>query len=312
MIQESRFLYYEDVVTALRQEYLIEGNPENIKFDKITTLDEADEFSLIWIKPTTQGKSDIIKQTRAKAIICDMSINVTENEINDKCLIKVTEPKYAIINIINKYFKTRYEAGIHNSTVISPEAQVAADVYVGANTYIGKAEIGRGVVIEGNCFIYDNSVIKDNVVIQAGVVIASDGFGHFKANDKRLLHFPHIGRVVLENDTHIGSNTVIDRGVLGDTVIGKGSKINKMCVISHNVSIGCNNFIAHSVCINGSASIGDNNFLGSGAVIKNKVAIGNETIVGMGAVVVNNVPDRSMVYGNPAKIVKRSPNKPLF
>ncbi len=312
MIQESGYLYLEDILNTLKQAPKIIGNREVVRFNKVTTLENTDEDTLIWLKPNQPSKQEIIRNTPAKTIVCDETVKLPDELVEEKCLIQVEDPKYAIINIISRFFQWGYEAGIDKSATVSPYAKLADDVFIGANVYIGAAEISSGVVIEGNCYIYDKSVIKEGVIIQAGAVIGPEGFGHFKTKDKRLIRFPHIGRAVLSEDVQIGSNSVINRGTLGETFIGKGSKINKICNISHNVTIGENNFIAHAVCVNGSARIGDNNYIGAGANIRNKVTVGNDTVVGMGAVVLKDVADNTMVYGNPAQVVDRSPNKPLF
>jgi len=316
VINDNSFLYFEDIIKIINQDYEIEGNPRSVKVNKITTLDEADEVTLIWIKSSQPDKEDIIRNTKAKAIICDQTVSVSEDDLRaeggGKCLIKVEEPKYAIIRVIEKYFQKQFEAGIHRTVTIDSRARIAGNVYIGPNVYIGKVEIGSGVVIIGNSYLYDNTVLKKDVILQAGTVIGSDGFGHFKDNDKRLIHFPHLGRVILDQDVLIGCNTVINRGTLGETYIGKGNKINKLCVVSHNVIMGVDNFVASSACINGSARIGNNNYIGAGAIIRNKVSVGNDTVVGMGAVVVKDVRSNTMVYGNPAEEVDRSPNKPLY
>lgn len=312
MIRESGYLYLEDILSTLKQTAQVIGNREAVKFNKVTTLDQADEHALIWLKPNQPSKQEIIRNTAAKVIIADETIDLPEDLAEEKCVIRVEEPKYAIINIISRFFQNKYEKGIDKSATINCDAQIADDVFIGPNVYIGAAEIGAGVIIEGNCYIYDKTIIKRGSIIQAGAVIGPEGFGHFKTKDKTLVRFPHIGRAVLSEDVQIGSNSVINRGTLGETYIGKGSKVNKICNISHNVTIGKNNFIAHSVCINGSARIGDNNYIGAGANIRNKVTVGNDTVVGMGAVVLKDVADNTMVYGNPAQVAGRSPNKPLF
>lgn len=313
MVERNGYLYIEDLLAVIEQECVPEGNCNVVKFNRVSTLEEADEQSIIWIKPTTKNKAEIIKESPARVVICDFSFEADDEIKSRKCLIRVREPKYAVINLINRYFKKVYEPSIHQTATISSKAIIAADVYIGASTFIGDGvEIGKNVIIEGNSYIYENTVIGDNSIIQAGAVVGSDGLNLFKRDDKKLIYFPHIGRVVLESNVYIGSNSVVNRGVLGDTYIGEGSKVNKMCVVSHNVQIGRDNFIGHSVCINGSVVIGDCNFIGSGAIIKNKVVVGSDTVIGMGSVVIENVGDNMMVYGNPAKVINRTPNKPLF
>lgn len=148
---------------------------------------------------------------------------------------------------------------------------------------------------------YDN--IHWSVVIGKNTVIGADGFGYARAEDGTLVKMPHRGNVVIEENVEIGSNTCIDRAVVGSTVIGAGTKIDNLVHIAHGVKIGKNCLIVAGAVIGGSCEIGDNCFIGINASIKNKVKIGNNVTVGMCAVVLKDVPDGVTVIGNPARIL---------
>lgn len=142
------------------------------------------------------------------------------------------------------------------------------------------------VEVLGSVFIGNNSSI-------GGI-----GFG-FTEGERN----PHIGGVVLHDGVEIGSNTCIDRGCLGDTVIGERTKIDNRVHIAHNVRIGKECQIVAGAVIGGSAVLGDGVFVGINASIKNKVRIGDGAIIGMGAVVLHDVPAGNTVVGNPAQIL---------
>lgn len=147
-------------------------------------------------------------------------------------------------------------------------------------------------------------IIDGSVKIGKGTIIGNDGFGYAREDDGTLLKMPHSGNVVINANVEIGSNTCIDRAVVGSTVIGEGTKIDNLVHIAHGVKIGKNCLIVAGSVIGGSCEIGDNCFIGINASIKNKVKIGNNVTVGMGAVVLKDVHDNVTVVGNPARIIK--------
>lgn len=152
-------------------------------------------------------------------------------------------------------------------------------------------------------WIADNTTIFDNVTIGFNNVIGKSGFGYAREPDGTLVRMPHNGYVILHENVEIGSNTCIDRAVVGSTVIGAGTKIDNLVHIAHGVKIGKNCIIVAGTVIGGSSEIGDNCTIGINASIKNKVKIGNNVTVGMGAVVLKDVPDGVTVVGNPARIL---------
>lgn len=136
-----------------------------------------------------------------------------------------------------------------------------------------------------------------SVKIGAGTVIGNDGFGYVRDEVGRLIKMPHAGRVVICEGVEIGSNTCIDRAVVGETFIGEGTKIDNCVHVAHGVKIGKHCLIVAGAVIGGSAEIGDRCFIGINASIKNKVKIGNDCIIGMGAIVLKDVPDGMTVKG---------------
>lgn len=147
------------------------------------------------------------------------------------------------------------------------------------------------------------NMFHPSVKIGKNTVIGADGFGYVRQDDGTLLKMPHAGNVIIEENVEIGSNTCIDRAVVGSTIIGAGTKIDNLVHIAHGVKIGKNCLIVAGAVIGGSTEIGDNCFIGINASIKNKVKIGNNVTVGMGAVVLKDVPDGVTVVGNPARIL---------
>jgi len=132
------------------------------------------------------------------------------------------------------------------------------------------------------------------------------GFGFARTEEGKLLRFPHIGGIIIGEGVEIGSNVCIDRGALGDTVIGVGTKIDNHVHIAHNVIVGKHCHIVAHTTIGGSTEIGDYCWIGMGAQIRNKVKIGTNVTIGMGAIVVSDVKDNAIVAGNPAKVIGKN------
>ncbi|WP_150137546.1 UDP-3-O-(3-hydroxymyristoyl)glucosamine N-acyltransferase [Candidatus Enterovibrio escicola] len=172
----------------------------------------------------------------------------------------------------------------HNA-VIEDGAILGDYVQIGAGCFVGKnASLGSNTRLWANVSIYHNVVIGEYCLIQSGAVIGSDGFGY--ANDKGLwVKIPQVGSVVIGNGVEIGACTSIDRGALGDTLIGDGVIIDNQCQIAHNISIGKNTAIAGATVMGGSLKIGKHCFIGGACVIKGHIEITDGvSITGMGMV----------------------------
>jgi UDP-3-O-[3-hydroxymyristoyl] glucosamine N-acyltransferase len=237
-----------------------------------------------------------------------------------KTLIRVTNPKLSFLIIYNTLNAPRdREAFIDPSAVISDKARLGNNVWIGPHVTIEEGVIigdhvviGSNSVVEKNCEIdsrshiypnvtlYENTILKKNVILHSGAVVGSDGFGYVKYKGK-IYKFPQLGKVIIEDNVEIGSNTTIDRGSLGDTLIGSGTKIDNLCQIAHNVKIGKNVLIAAQCGISGSTTIGDNVTMGGQAGIVDNVTIGNNVTIGAGSAVIGSLKDGVVVWGIPAR-----------
>lgn len=182
------------------------------------------------------------------------------------------------------------EAVIGERTVIMPGAYVGGECVIGDDVYIG-----TGVRLVGRVIIGNRVVIRENTVIGA------DGLSTDREKDGTAITMPQFGKVVLEDDVQVGALSVIARGAIDETRIGKGSKIDNSSFISHNVRLGKNTFVVGETIMFGSSSTGDNVFLSGNASVRNGIHIGDGARVGMGAVVVKPVAEGAIVKGNPAR-----------
>lgn len=168
---------------------------------------------------------------------------------------------------------------------IGPNAVVEADVHIGADSVVGAgcfigagSRIGVSANLHSNVVLYPGVELGDRVILHAGVVVGSDGFGYVRDGGE-YLKFPQLGRVRIGDDVEVGANTTIDRGSLGETVIGSGSKLDNLCHVAHNVRIGSRTVIAAQTGVSGSVTIGDD------AVIAGQVGIADHVRIDSGAVI---------------------------
>ena len=182
-------------------------------------------------------------------------------------------------------------------------------VSIGNNTDIGNnVIIKQGVHIGKNCkigsnVIIENALLGDNIIIKSGTLIGQTGFG-FNFDKKKRIKFPHIGRVIIENDVLIGSFCTIDRGSLTDTVIGEFTSIDNQVQIAHNVKIGNFCMIAAQSGIAGSTIIGNNVKIGGQTGISGHLSIGNNVKIGGKSGVIADISDNQTVMGYPAKSIR--------
>jgi UDP-3-O-[3-hydroxymyristoyl] glucosamine N-acyltransferase len=190
-----------------------------------------------------------------------------------------------------------------------------SNVLIGLNVKIGKkCSIGHNSIIESNVIIGDNcsigsnviirnTIIKNNVNILDNCVIGKKGFGFFPNNDKNI-RYPHIGMVIIEENSEIGCGSTIDRGSLSNTIIGKNTFLDNQVHVAHNNKIGNNCIIAGQVGFAGSSTLGNNVMIGGQAGISGHLKIGNNVQIAGGSGVIKNIPDNSRVMGYPAKDLK--------
>lgn len=214
-------------------------------------------------------------------------------------VIKTSNPKLAFSRIGTLLHPRQKEpAMIHSTALVRDSASIADDVFIGpfvcvdenstvgsgtelrASTIVGKnVSIGKNCVVHFNVVIEDNCTIGNNVILHSGVVIGADGFGYVKDEAAIYHKFPQIGTVVIEDNVEIGAKTCIDRGALGETRIGEGTKIDNLVQIAHNVQIGKRVVIAAQTGISGSTVIEDD------CVIGGQVGMGDHARVLSGAVI---------------------------
>jgi UDP-3-O-[3-hydroxymyristoyl] glucosamine N-acyltransferase len=246
----------------------------NLLIDHVASLENANQGAIAFIENTKL--LDKTSNSNASCII----IQTGSSACDAQSIIEVEQPKLAFALIAQLLHPPKkLNPSIHPTAIIESTTTIDAGTQVHNNVSIGNnVKIGKNCVIHPNVTIYNNVTIGDNVIIHAGVVIGADGFGYVRSATG-YIKFPQIGTVVIEDDVEIGANSCIDRGALGATRIGQGTKIDNLVQIAHNVEIGKRVVIASQTGISGSTIIEDD------AVIGGQVGMGDHARVQSGAVI---------------------------
>jgi UDP-3-O-[3-hydroxymyristoyl] glucosamine N-acyltransferase len=236
-----------------------------------------------------------------------------------KILIRVPNPRVAVARLLPFFFPPdQYAPGIHTCATIAPTAQIDPSASVGPNCVIGaRARVGARSVLMGgdhigrDCQIGDDVLLFPNVVIyakcqvghrvsiHAGTVIGSDGYGYVfdEGRHRKMLQ---VGNVIIHDDVEIGANAAIDRGALGATVIGQGTKIDNLVHVAHNVTMGRHCLVMGQVGFAGSTRLGDYCVIASQSGIAGHLKLGHQATVGAKSGVMRDIPDKGTVLGIPA------------
>ncbi|MEK6725481.1 MAG: UDP-3-O-(3-hydroxymyristoyl)glucosamine N-acyltransferase [Deltaproteobacteria bacterium] len=289
----------------------VSGNG-SILIKGVAPLESAAEGDITFI--TSPKYAHLLKITAASAVIAPPEIRV-----ENKDLIVSRNPQLAYAKILTLLNSRPYTAKgidkrayigrrpkISETVNIYPFAYIGDDVEIGERTVVYPgAFVGNGCIIGNDVAIYPSTTIMDRcilgnrVIIHAGAVIGADGFG-FARDGKRHYKIPQTGIVQIEDDVEIGANTTIDRAASEKTRIKRGTKIDNLVQVAHNVVIGEDSIIVAQVGIAGSSVLGSNVVIGGQAAIVDHVKIGDNVMIGGQSGVASDVHDNQIVSGSPA------------
>jgi UDP-3-O-[3-hydroxymyristoyl] glucosamine N-acyltransferase len=289
----------------------VRGNPERI-VRGIATLGDAGEDDLSFL--TNPRYRPAAERSRAGAILVGPG-----TDLGGRDLIESSEPYVALARLLDLFHPVARPApGVSPDARIGATARLGEDVHVGAFAVVGdgcelgdRAVVGAGSVLGESCRVGDETELRPCVVLypgtwvgrrcllHSGVVLGGDGFG-FATSAGEHHKVPQVGRVVVEDDVEIGANSAADRAMLGETRLGRGSKIDDLVMIAHGVRLGPGALLAAQAGIAGSSRLGANTTLAGQAGVAGHLRLGDRVTVAAKTAVFGDVADGAFVAGVPA------------
>ena len=291
---------------------------ENTKIKGVMTIDEAREGYITFVSNIKYLKK--IEETAASAILVSPGI-----EAKGKNLLVTKNPYLAFAKVVDLMMNPDkdYPGTLDDSASVSDSAEIGANVtaypfaFIGENVkvadnvvlypgvYVGDdCQIGKDTIIHPNTVLHKGTIIGERVVIHSNTVIGCSGYG-YAPDGKTYYKIPQVGITVIEDDVDIGANTTINRGVLGETRIKRGTKIDSEVMIAHNVEIGEDTLVTSQVGIAGSVEIGNNVILAGGAGVAGHIKVGDNVKVGGWSGVIKDLPSGGTFLGTPAIEIER-------
>jgi len=263
----------------------------------------------------------LLDKTKASCVIVPMKLDLKKIK---HPVIRSKNPALAFAKLVNfimpeaiphpngvsKNSSIGKNVSLGEGVAISPYVFIADETKIGKKTVIYPfCYIGKGTKIGNNCIIYPNVSIRENVrignhvIIHAGSVIGSDGFGYDNSTGVPI-KIPHIGGVIIEDDVEVGACVTVDRAKFADTKIGRGTKIDNLVQIAHNVEIGENCIVVAQSGISGSCKLGKHVILGGQVGLVDHVSVGDYAIIASQSGISKSVPPKFIMFGSPARTLR--------
>jgi UDP-3-O-[3-hydroxymyristoyl] glucosamine N-acyltransferase len=292
----------------------LDGGSGDIEVTGAAGLDDASPGQVTFLaNPRYTPK---VNTTRASAIYLSETAPI-DREIP---VLRAKDPYLAYTRALRLFHpESEIAPQIHPSAVIDDGASVADDVWIGACSVIGPSTriaagvriypnvtiyeavtIGKNSVIHSGAVIRERSQIGERVIIHNNVVVGCDGFGYAKDEDRSWLKIPQTGRVVIEDDVEIGAGTTIDRASVGESRIGRGTKIDNLVQIGHSCTIGEDTLLCAQVGLAGSSHIGSRVILAGQAGVAGHLTIGDDVVLTAKSATSHDVPAGKVISGIPA------------
>lgn len=267
-----------------------------------SSLGDLKDNCITWVKKWNENNKNLISSAEVENLV----IVCPETDFDDMqgkgCFICTEEPKLVFFEIIDHFFCVDV-----NDSRIAETARVYTDS-IGENCSIGDYStiskdtvIGNNVSIGSNVVTVGKVIIGDGCKIQSGTVIGEAGYGYYTLPNGHNKQVPHVGGVVLKHHVEVGSNTCIDRGTIGDTIVGAYSKIDNLVHIAHNVQIGEDCMVIAGAVLCGSCKLEDKSYIAPGAIIRNQITVARDTVVGMQTLITKDTQAGSIMMGVPGK-----------
>ena len=293
----------------------VEGD-ENALIWKPCRIEEVDEGGITFL--ANPKYTHYIYERKASAILIARDF-VLEHPV-DATLIRVDNPYLCVAKVLHMFNTAdkpkrgrSLRSHIHRTAkmgkncyvgefaVIGRHAKIGDNVQIYPQVYVGDyCEIGDNTILYPGVKVYRECKVGKNCILHAGVVIGADGFGFAPTGDGSYNKIDQIGNVVIEDDVELGANTCVDRATMGSTIVHRGTKLDNLCQIAHNVSVGSNTVMAAQSACAGSSKVGEGCVIAGQVGIVGHITIGNHVTIAAQSGVTRSVPDDTTVLGTPA------------
>ncbi len=301
----------------------VEGNASR-RVHTVAKIEEAGEGALAFL--ANPKYEEYLYNTQASAVLVRRDLELKGTVA--ATLIRVDDPYTAFTQILEEAGRRQAQAitGIEQPSHVDPKATLGQNCYVGAFAYIGPGcKLGNNVKVYPQAYIGPETVIGDDTIVYSGTkiyhqtqigarciihsnaVIGADGFGHAPQPDGSYRKIPQLGIVVLEDDVEVGAGTAIDRATMGETRIGRGTKLDNLIQIAHNVEVGQHVVIASQAGISGSTKVGSYSQIGGQVGLSGHIKIAPRTRIAAQSGIMSNIEEEGKtLLGSPAIDIKAS------
>jgi UDP-3-O-[3-hydroxymyristoyl] glucosamine N-acyltransferase len=296
----------------------LEGAPD-IEIRGIAGMEHAEPGQLTFL--ANRRYFPLLKSTRASAVLVEEGIAIERSPDSPPlAALRSANPYLAFAHAIELFYQApRYAPGIHPTAIIAKSARIGVGAHIGPYCHVDEdVEIGRDAVLHSFVTIYRGAKIGDNffahahavvrehcrlghrVILQNGAIIGGDGLGFAKQKDGTWYKMTQSGPAVLEDDVEVQSNACVDRATVGETRIGRGSKLDDLVLVGHASQVGANAMLCGQVGLAGSTKVGDRCILAGQVGTAGHLSIGNGSVITAKSGIPSDVPPRSHFSGYPA------------
>jgi UDP-3-O-[3-hydroxymyristoyl] glucosamine N-acyltransferase len=296
----------------------LEGPPET-EIHGVAGIDQATPGQITFL--SNKRYIPLLRTTRASAVLIEESAPLDRDpNLPPLAALRTPNPYLAFAKALELFYQPpQYEPGVHPTAVIARTARVPEGAHIGPYCFIDEdAEIGQNAVLHSFVTIYQGAKIGDNffahahavvrehcrighrVILQPGAIIGGDGLGFAKQKDGTWYKMVQSGPAILEDDVEVQSNSCIDRATVGETRIGRGTKIDDLVLVGHASQLGANNMICGQTGLAGSTKIGDNCIFAGQSASSGHLTVGDNVIVTAQSGLPRDVASNSVRSGSPA------------
>ncbi|HNX90580.1 MAG TPA: UDP-3-O-(3-hydroxymyristoyl)glucosamine N-acyltransferase [Candidatus Omnitrophota bacterium] len=275
---------------------------KDVDIKKVASIGDLEEGALCFVRKFDERYVDALKKCGKCFVVCT---DEYKGKINCSYVVS-DDPGLDFSRAVKKFFYEQDKKGVINKKAdIDKKASIGKGVGIGAYSVIGpEVKIGDDTVIHENVVIKGRVVIGKGCTIKSGAVIGEEGFGFEYDEFGSPEHFTHIGGIQIGDNVWIGAGSTIEIAHIDSTVIKDNVKIDDLVQVGHNCLLGKNSIVAAGTIICGAVTVGENCWVAPNCSIKEKLKIGDGSLVGLGSVVINDVQEKTVVAGNPAKILR--------